>query len=414
MPSVDKVRLLFLAADKFPPFRVDVAVLFGRELVGRGYEIDWLLQSDAECQQPYKTEWQSGKVWVGATNNGISRWNRLKKHLLDIRNDLKVFRLTRQKNYHCVLVKDKFISALLAIIAAGTRKARFVYWLSYPFPEASLYRAQNGSARYPLFYFVRGWCFRFLLYHIIMPKADHIFVQSEQMKNDVMANGVEVEKLTAVPMGVEIAKVPYRKGLQVLDRKGKDKKIVYLGTVARVRKIDFLVRVFSLVRDLVPEAKLYLVGGGDDPVDEQLIINEAARLGVADAVVITGFLPMKTAWEYVQTADVCVSPFCPTFILNSTSPTKLIEYMAMGKAVVGNDHPEQQQVLRDSSGGLCVPYREEAFAAAVVELLRNPQKAAVMGRNGREYVERYRTYRAIADIVEQQFRRILCGGQADE
>ena len=407
MLSTDKVKLLFLAADKFPPFRVDVAVLFAQELAGRGYDIDWLLQSEKDCPRPYETRWQSGKVWVGATNNGSSRWRRFKKHLLDISNDLKIFKLVRQKDYHCILVRDKFISAFLAIVATRNKKTKFIYWLSYPFPEASIYKTQNGLARYPLFYFIRGWLFKFLLYRVIMPTADHVFVQSQQMKKNVIANGVLPEKLTPVPLGVEIGNVPIRKSVKALDRKSEKKRIVYIGTLTRVRRMDFLVRVFSLVRKQVPEAELYLAGCGDDPIDEQIIINEANRLGVADAVVITGLISLATTRKYVQSANICVSPFYPTFILNSTSPTKLIEYMAMGKAVVANDHPEQTQVLRDSCGGLCTPYREEAFAAAVVELLQDPEKAAIMGQNGRKYVEQYRIYPVIADMVEQQFRRIL-------
>ncbi len=182
MLSTDKIRLLFLAPDKFPPFRVDVSVLFARELAGRGYEIDWLLQSEKDCLRPYETRWQSGRVWVGATDNGSSRWRRLKKHLLDLSNDLKLFKLVGQKDYHCILIRDKFISAILAIIATRNKKTKLIYWLSYPFPEAAIYRAQNGSARYPLFYFIRGRLFKFLLYRIIMPASDHIFVQSKQMK----------------------------------------------------------------------------------------------------------------------------------------------------------------------------------------------------------------------------------------
>ncbi len=223
----------------------------------------------------------------------------------------------------------------------------------------------------------------------------------------MIANGVPPEKLTPVPLGVKIDNVPVRKSAKVLDQKSDKKRIVYIGTLTRVRRMDFLVRVFSLVRKQIPEAVLYLAGCGDDPIDEQIIIKEADRLEVSDAIVITGFIPKATTRKYVQSADVCVSPFYPTFILNSTSPTKLIEYMAMGKAVVANNHPEQTQVLKDSCGGICTPYCEEAFAAAVVELLQNPDKTAIMGQNGRKYVEQYRTYPVIADMVDQQFRQIL-------
>src|SRR6202000_624421 len=47
-----KFRLLVLSSDPFPPTRVDVSVLFGEELAGRGHQIDWILQSEADLDRP--------------------------------------------------------------------------------------------------------------------------------------------------------------------------------------------------------------------------------------------------------------------------------------------------------------------------------------------------------------------------
>jgi glycosyltransferase involved in cell wall biosynthesis len=176
--------------------------------------------------------------------------------------------------------------------------------------------------------------------------------------------------------------------------------ILYLGTLTRVRRLDFLIRVLAEVRKQVDGARLYLVGRGDDPTDELLIEAEAARLGVESSVVFVGHLPRARALEYVRDACVCVSPFYPTPILDSTSPTKLVEYMAMGKAVVANDHPEQRLVIEQSRGGLCVPWSEQAFAAAIVELLRSPSLRKELGERGRDYAVRHRSYEVIADAVE--------------
>jgi hypothetical protein len=35
------LKILFLSADRFPPFRVDVTVLFGKEMIGR---VRWSLR----------------------------------------------------------------------------------------------------------------------------------------------------------------------------------------------------------------------------------------------------------------------------------------------------------------------------------------------------------------------------------
>ena len=40
-----KIRMLFFVREPFPTFRVDVDVLFGVELLGRGHEIDFVMQA---------------------------------------------------------------------------------------------------------------------------------------------------------------------------------------------------------------------------------------------------------------------------------------------------------------------------------------------------------------------------------
>lgn len=151
---------------------------------------------------------------------------------------------------------------------------------------------KQGTARYPWLYLLRGEVFKLLLYRVILPCADRIFVQSEQMKKDVVAMGIAEEKLTAVPMGVPLEQIPYQADGTPSQEGKTEMMVVYLGTLIRPRRIDFLIRVFEKVLRQVPNARLYLVGGGDDPADEQMLIDEAVRLGVGHAVVFTGFLPM--------------------------------------------------------------------------------------------------------------------------
>jgi glycosyltransferase involved in cell wall biosynthesis len=133
------------------------------------------------------------------------------------------------------------------------------------------------------------------------------------------------------------------------------------------------------------------------------------RLDLKSAVVFVGQLPQSEALQYVREADVCTSPFFPTPILQSASPTKLVEYMAMGKAVVANDHPEQKRVIEESGAGYCVPYDEEPFAAAIVNLLQNPEIARRMGERGRSYVIEHRAYGVIADRVERRILEVVGG-----
>ena len=117
----------------------------------------------------------------------------------------------------------------------------------------------------------------------------------------------------------------------------------------------------------------------------------------------------QQAWEHVRRADICFSPFCPIPVLPSTSPTKLIEYLAMAKCIVANEHPEQCQVMTESGVGRCIPWSEQAFADEACRLLDDPERARAMAAKGPDWVRQHRTYDVIADAVEDCYQEILGG-----
>jgi glycosyltransferase involved in cell wall biosynthesis len=152
--------------------------------------------------------------------------------------------------------------------------------------------------------------------------------------------------------------------------------------------------------------RLIFIGDGEYPNDREIIINEAKKYNILNNIEITGFLSQDDAWEYIKDADVCLSPFYPTPILNSTSPTKIIEYMALGKAVVANNHPEQKILIEESKCGICVDYSESEFAFAIEEILDDEKKKVEMGINGRKYVLMKRSYSFIAECVNNKLYEI--------
>jgi len=404
--NYNKLKFLIVAADKYPPFRSDVVILFGHEMISRGHEIDWVLQSEELCRINYITSWENGRVFVGKMNYGSSPVTRILKHIYNILHDLKSITLINSNQYDIVQVKDKFISTLFIIPFAKLNKSKFTYWLSYPYPEASLYAAKEGYARHSIFFRVRGHFLKFLLYKFIMPAADHIFVQSDQMKKDIITMGINEDKLTAVPMGVEDSLITRPVSSKKVTRSSKT-TVIYLGTMAKIRKIDFLIKIFKQVIDSQDNIDFLMVGDSEDPNDLEYLKAFANKLGISSFIIFTGNLNRENALDYVSNSDICLSPFFPTPILNSTSPTKLIEYMAMGKPVIANDHPEQRMVIQESKGGICVPYEVNAFSNAIIELASNPDVSLKMGAAGKNFVRNNRTYSSIANNVEQQYQKLL-------
>jgi glycosyltransferase involved in cell wall biosynthesis len=105
---------------------------------------------------------------------------------------------------------------------------------------------------------------------------------------------------------------------------------------------------------------------------------------------------------------IALSPFYPTPMLLSTSPTKLVEYLALGVPVVASEHPEQRSILQANRAGVIAPWHARHFARGVRWLLRrDPAELDAMGRRGRAWVEQHRTYARIADEVERKYCDLL-------
>lgn len=400
-----KLNILFVSADKFPPFRVDVTVLFGKEIVNKGHAIDWVLQSDKPLGRVIEKDYSGGTAFIGPASDGKTIVSRVKSLLWSVLHDFRIFPILKSRKYNVLIVKDKFISAVLAVFAARLFNVKFVYWLSFPFPEDSFFRVKEKTVPFPLLYWLRGLVFHVLLYKLVIPCSDHTFVQTEYMKENIVKRGIPESKMTAVPMAVSIEDTHFYGYPSIENHTVIAPRIVYIGTLVKIRRMEFLLRVFKRVLEKEKNAKLYLVGGSEIASDEEDLKMEAKQLGIDHAVTITGFLPQKEAWQFVKEAHVCVSPIYPSPSFDVGSPTKLLEYMAMGKASVAYDHPEQKMILAESRAGICVAWDEVPFAEAIVHLINNQEEAEQMGIRGRRYIEENRSYKMTASFVEAQ---LLC------
>jgi len=228
------------------------------------------------------------------------------------------------------------------------------------------------------------------------------------MREDVCQYGIDPAKVSPVPMGIageEIEKAP--SSVQRTDASAET-VVAYLGTLNGQRRLEILVDMLALLRRQGLQVKLLLIGDGDLPNDRLKLERRAEELQVRDYMEITGFLPRHEALERMRVADICVSPFFPTPVLKSTSPTKLVEYMAYEFPVIANDHPEQSLILRESRAGVCVPWHARHFARAVRWLICiGAQRRRDMGGRGRAWVIANRTYSRIADELEGKYRELL-------
>lgn len=393
------MHILFLTSEQWPTFRADLTILFGKYLPRFGVTCDLVTEQDVALDSLKPIAWPAGKAILCKVPK-----NRAGQYIVKFLHQCKILATTNYEHYQAVQVRDMIIIALMVIMVCKIKKKPFYYWLSYPQSEGQIQRAKargmSAGMRY-WFPLIQGSIGQVLLYKIILPNAQHIFVQSETMLQMVAQHGIAKEKITPVPMGVDL-EAAQQKLLPSDNPLLTNKRVlVYLGTLDRVRQIEILFNMLVIVRKNIPNVLLVLAGDTEDKNHRAWLEDEAIRLGVMDAVLWTGWLPMQEAWRYVAASEIGLSPFPRGFLLDMASPTKAVEYMALGLPIIANDNPDQAQVLDESKAGLCVALNAVSFAESVIYLFSNHHECAEMVHSGRDYIAKKRGYDSISkSLVE--------------
>lgn len=399
------LSIAFIVRDPLPPLRADLATLFGAEMPRYGVTTQLVGQAGSEEGSPWPA---GGMHTVGSLK---SRFAAVLSPLWDLRG---LLRARRRGRPDCIQVRDKIASGLLGRIAAAVLRVPFVYWMSFPIVEGFEVRrdeiGRRGKGLLWCGHALRAWASRFVIYRLVLPGARHIFVQSEAMADWMASQGFERRRMTAVPMGVDANLFDRDRVEPVIDPRLDGRRVIlYLGRIAQARRSDFLLDVAEQLKDEFPDLLLVMAGDAASNDEMAWMRAEIARRGIDEHVLLTGWLPQRTALGYAVRAEVGLSPIPRSTLFDVSSPTKLVEYLALGIPSVANDIPDQQLVIDESRAGLCAPMEAGPFAAAVRRLLQDKALAAELAKRGPAYVRSHRTYAILGRIVAETYTKILPG-----
>lgn len=404
------IRILFLTAETCPTFRADVNTLFGKYLPGYGIHSD--IVAGKTPTHVGNVVWGGGEAFVCDVSGGEA-----KKHIKTVLHGIRILFQADRRRYQAIQVRDMPLLATFGLFIARLKGLRFFYWMSYPMPEGHIRLARERKLSADVIKFIFHWLSGrlggFLLYRVVLPRADFIFVQTDHMKASLGARGLDTKKMKSVPMGADIESM-LENDIQPTDnpRLKGHRVLLHLGTLDRPRRIEVLFEVLALVKRKVPNALLMLVGDTEDHAHRAWLKQKALDLGVADDVVWTGWLPIKEGWRYVRAADIGLSPIPRGALLDVGSPTKALEYMALGLPVVGNDNPDQAAVLRESGAGLCLELDAETFAGGIIRLLEDEALHKDMAARGPEYISGKRSYQILASDLQATYRQLFSLAEA--
>ncbi|HDM60070.1 MAG TPA: glycosyltransferase family 1 protein [Archaeoglobus veneficus] len=244
-------------------------------------------------------------------------------------------------------------------------------------------------------------------------KADLIVTVSYAMRDELVSLGYPEQKIRVVYNGVDVKKYrperfPPEEVKEFRDKIGvrNSPMILFLGRLAWVKGADTLVRAMPLILKEVPDAKLVILGKGDQ---QQLLTQLVSSLDLQNNVILHfKYVSEEERMLYYASCDVAVFP-------SKYEPFGIVctEAMAMGKPVVvgasGTSGLREQVVPSGSEmcGFHINPYDPADIAKFVIILLKDHELRKKMGINARKRILNRFTWEIAAKNTISIYEEVL-------
>lgn len=193
----------------------------------------------------------------------------------------------------------------------------------------------------------------------------------------IIPNGVDISEFSP-----DVAPFPHF-------RDGK-KNLLFLGRLDPRNGLHLMIEAFGLIKAKFPEVRLIIVGDG--PLKKyysRLVPDNLKR----DIYLAGSVLAERN--RYYASSDIFCSP-----VEKASFGVTLLEAMASGKPIVATDNCGYRELLDGNRGFLIRPRDPQAFADAVLELLRNRPLSDEMGKLGRAKALHYSWDKIVDEVVE--------------
>jgi glycosyltransferase involved in cell wall biosynthesis len=229
----------------------------------------------------------------------------------------------------------------------------------------------------------------------LLRDVDAVIAISEALADDFVARGISRDKITVVPNGIDPTALDVAKrDLALRAQLGlADSHVVgYLGNLDHWREgIEVLLAALADLRARGrSDIKVLIVGDG---TRRPSLEAEARRLAVADRVRFTGRVPHEVVGQYYAQMDLFVNPRVDERAARFITPLKPYEAMALGIPVLVSDLPALREIVDPPNRGAVAPPGDAAaLADAIATLIDDPARRAELGKAGRAWVRKERTW----------------------
>jgi glycosyltransferase involved in cell wall biosynthesis len=194
-------------------------------------------------------------------------------------------------------------------------------------------------------------------------------------------NGVELERFADLPNPATA-----RRHLGLVEAP----TVACTGHLYEGRGVDLFLELAARLR----EVRFVWAGGRPDDVEKW---KAQATFRKLDNVLFTGFVLNEQLPLYQAAADVLLMPYSREIGISSgkgnsarvSSPMKMFEYLATGRAIVASDLPVFREVLNENNAVFCSPEKAIDWEGALRGLFDNPQQREMLSRQARADAQQY-------------------------
>ena len=246
-----------------------------------------------------------------------------------------------------------------------------------------------------------------ILERIVYTSVAFNVVLTPHLKRYIGSYGIPDSRIRLLPSGVD-AKMfsPGPRNPEVLQKWGigeQDLVVLFMGTIYKFSGLDVVIEGFDRVLSQHKNAKLLVVGAGED---EFRLKAMAKDRGVSGNVVFTGMQPYSILPDVIRSSDVCINPFELNDITRNILPTKLFQYMTCAKPILATELPGTRTFLPGEEEG--VVYSELAtFTNQLIALLSDKNKRELLGIRAHDAALQYDWHtiaKTMSDWLEEATR----------
>ena len=244
-----------------------------------------------------------------------------------------------------------------------------------------------GKAGLPGIWEIHDMPRHMMLYRQALARAPFVVAITNGLKQALEAAGVPAGKILIEPDGADTERFANAAAGDVREKLGlggSDVLVTYTGSLLPWKGVSAL----AMAAEKLPQNAYLLIVGGDGAALEELRAGMVLR-GVRGSAI--GRVAPSDVGAYVTASDIIVIPNSGKTQISReyTSPLKLFEALAAGKAIVASDLPSLREILDGDTAILVPPDDPQALAAALSSLSADPARRAALGKAAAQKAAHY-------------------------